>query len=160
VQDRLLQVINETTNDAYFIYALSGLPKVGDALVWDNATRILRALPEDTDAGSGILELIAEKFPSRAEESFRSFLSSGSVQRAETMCGVLWNGHPLAPKILEPLLNDKRELSGFSIPMRVCDRAAHAISHTTDELEFDSDWSTERKDATILKLKEYCAKRR
>ena len=40
------------------------------------------------------------------------------------------------------------------------DRAAQAISHTTEEIKFDSEWSQQRKDAAIVKLKEYCANRR
>jgi hypothetical protein len=161
VRERLRRVINETVNDTYFIQSLSGLglANVDDALVWDNATRILRALPKDTDSGRGILELIVQRFPTKAEETFRSFLSTGSARRAESMCRVLWDGHPLAPKILAPLLDDQRELSGFSMSMRVCDRAAQAISHTADEITFDSEWPQETKDATILKLKEYCANR-
>jgi len=160
VQEHLLQVVSETASDIYFMHALMGLSNVDDAVVWGNATRILSALPDDTDAGRGILELIAKRSPDRAEEAFRSFLSSGSAQRAETMCVVLWHGHPLSPKVLAPLLDDKRALSGFSIPMRVCDRAAQAISHTTDEIKFDEEWSQQRKDAAILTLKEYCSTRR
>lgn len=76
------------------------------------------------------------------------------------MCRVLWYHHPLSPKILAPLLDDKRELSGFSIPMRVCDRAAQAISHTTEEINFDSEWPEKSKDAAIEKLKEYCSQYR
>ncbi|MCA9217898.1 MAG: hypothetical protein KDB27_32735 [Planctomycetales bacterium] len=160
VRERLLQVIRETANDTYFIHALAGLDNVQDAVVWDNATRILSGLPQDTEAGRGILALIANKFPDKAEELFKSFLATGSPKRAETMCVVLWYGHPLSPKILAPLLDDKRELSGFSIPLRVCDRAAQAISHTTEEIKFDSEWSQQMKDAAIVKLKEYCENRR
>ena len=59
-------------------------------------------------------------------------------------------------EILAPLLDDKRELSGFTIPMRVCDRAAEAISHTSKDNPFDSDWGVKRKDEQIAKLKQYC----
>lgn len=160
VRERLMQVIKETGNDAYFILALTGLGNVQDAVVWDNATRILRGLPQDTETGRGLLELLANIFPHKAEELFKSFLAADSPKRAETMCVVLWYGHPLSPKILAPLLDDKRELSGFSTPMRVCDRAAQAISHTTEEIKFNSDWSRQRKDVAILKLKEYCENQR
>lgn len=159
VRERLLRVIKETLNDMYFTHALSGLGNVEDKLVWDNATRILSALPGDTGGGSGILELIAKRFPDKAEALFRSFLSNGNAQRANTMCEVLWYYHPLSPRILAPLLDDKRKLSGFSIPMRVCDRAAQAISHTAQTIKFDEEWPQPEKDAAILKLKEYCKNR-
>ena len=45
---------------------------------------------------------------------------------------------------------------GFSIPMRVCDRAAQAISHTTDKIKFDSEWTAAQKDEAIINLKHYC----
>ena len=160
VQDRLLQVLNETNNDTYFLHALAGLDSAEDKLVWDNATRILKTLPDDTDRGDGILQLIAERFSDKAEDIFKAFLSTGSARRAETMCRVLWYGHPLSCEILAPLLDDRRELSGFSIPMRVCDRAAQAISHATDEIEFNSEWPQQTKDATIAKLKKYCSNHR
>jgi len=41
---------------------------------------------------------------------------------------------------LGSLLDDKRKLNGFTIPIRVCNRAAQAISHTTNKFEFDTDW--------------------
>jgi len=160
VRERLLRVLKETGNETYFMHALSGLNGVDKEMVWQNATRILDALPDDTDAGRDILELIGNRFPDKAEASFKSFLAKGTPQRAETMCVVLWYGHALAPKLLSPLLDDKRKLSGFSTPVRVCDRAAQAISHTTKVIRFDSEWSQERKDAAIVEIKAYCKNRR
>ena len=40
--------------------------------------------------------------------------------------------------------------------MRVCDRAAQAISQTADKVKFDSEWSVKRKAKTIVKFKQYC----
>ena len=160
VQERLLQVLKQTDNDTYFLHALAGLGDVEDKLVWDNATRILKTLPDDTDRGDGILQLIAERFPDTAEDTFKTFLSTGSAKRAETMCRVLWYDHPLSCKVLAPSLDDRRELSGFSIPIRVCDRAAQAISNAIDEIEFNSEWPRRRKDATIVKLKKHCLSQR
>ena len=47
-------------------------------------------------------------------------------------------------------------LEGFTIPLRVCDRAAQAITHTAKEIKFDSDWALADRDAAIVKLKKYC----
>jgi len=66
----------------------------------------------------------------------------------------------LSPKILGPLPDDQRELSGFSIPLRVCDSAAQAISHAKREIEFDRERFQKGKDAAVAKLKEYCENRR
>ena len=132
VRERLLQVIKETNSDTYFVYALAGLDHADDALAWEHATRILKGLPYDTKGGQGILEMIAKRFPDKAEECFKSFLAPGSRERAQTMCVVLWYGHPLAPKVLAPLLDDKRELDGFTVRTRVCDYAAHAIGNAKD----------------------------
>jgi len=103
-----------------------------------------------------MLQMIGERFPDEAKRIYKGFLSKGSARRAKTMCFVLWYGNPMSRDVLAPLLDDKRELDGFAIPMRVCDRAAEAISHTTDEITFDCAWSVQRKDATIVTLKEYC----
>lgn len=160
VRERLLHIARTTNNETYFMHALSGLSEAPDEVVWENATRILNSLPKDSELGRGILQLIASKFPDKAEEVFESFLAAGSQQRAKTMCDVLWYGHPLSLKILAPLLDDKRELSGFSIPTRVCDRAAQAISHTSDDIKFDTDWPQRTRDEVIVKLKKYCESRR
>jgi hypothetical protein len=63
---------------------------------------------------------------------------------------------PWAKELLAPLLDDKRELTGFTVPMRVCDRAAQAISHTTEDIRFDTEWTVTRKDEVIERLKRYC----
>ncbi len=157
VQDRLLEIIRSTKNEQYFMAALAGLAESDDAMVLGLAEKILDGLPDETERGREMLEMIGERFPDKAKDIYEDFLSKGSARRAETMCVVLWYGGPLSAEVLAPLLDDKRKLDGFSIPMRVCDLAAQAISHTTDELRFDSDWSLPRKDATILKLKRYCA---
>lgn len=156
VQDKLREIIATTANDEYFMAALGGLDETDDATVLHLTKKILRGLPANTDQGRSMLEMIGKRFPDDAKEVYKEFLKSNSPQRAETMCRVLWYDNPFSKEILAPLLNDKRKLEGFSIPMRVCDRAAQAISHTTNEIEFDSDWSTRRKDAVIEKLKEYC----
>lgn len=125
-------------------------------MILELAKKILDGLPKETDQGGKMLEMIGKRFPAKAKGIYQGFLRAGSARRAETMCGVLWYGNPMSKDILAPLLNDKRKLEGFSIPMRVCDRAAQAISHTTDKIEFDSDWSVKRKDEVIVKLIQYC----
>jgi hypothetical protein len=157
VGDRLRQVVSETRNETYFLHALSGLDVVDDEVVWINVCRILKTLPDDATNGKDLLEMVTVEFPSAAEKTLKLFLSKGSATRANTVCEVLWYSDPMSPGILAPLLDDRRELTGFTTPIRVCDRAAEAISHTAKGIEFDSDWSLQRRDAAILVLKKYCA---
>lgn len=158
VQNQLREVIKTTRNPEYFMAALAGLEKSDDQLILDRSTRILDGLPRNTDQGHALLQMIGNRFPENARDIFQSFLSKRSTQRAETMCSVLWHGSVYATEVLEPLLDDKRKLDGFDIPMRVCDRAAEAISHATDRIGFDSQWSLARRDRAILELKQFCAK--
>ncbi len=156
VQNKLLQILNTTKNDQYLVTALSGLNGVDDDVLLPLVAKIITELPSETDQGEELLKLIGERFPESAEDLYKGFLASGSAKRAETMCSVLWYGKPLAKVVLAPLLDDQRELEGFTTPLRVCDRAAQAISHTTQEIKFDSDWTLAARDAAIAKLKRYC----
>ncbi len=156
VQAKLVEIIKTTANDVYFMSALSAVSDLDADLVSDRAVAILNGLPDETDQGRELLGMIRKRFPDEAKEVFESFLRAKTPQRAETLCRVLWYNDPLAIEILAPLLDDKRPLEGFSIPMRVCDRAAQAISHTTEDISFDSEWSISRKDSTIQELKQYC----
>ena len=156
VREKLREILTTTTNDAYFMAALPAIADSDSERVFELACEILSGLPDDTEQGRSLLEMIGERYPDRARSVYEAFLEPGSARRAETMCRILWNGHELSIELLAPMLDDKRPLTGFSIPMRVCDRAAQAISHTTEEIRFDSEWSTARKDEQIEKLKAYC----
>lgn len=156
VRDKLLEIVKATANDDYFMAAIPAIDRSHDALIGDLARNLLATLPDDTKDGEQLLKLIGERFPDKARPIYQSFLSKGSANRAGTMCNVLWYGNPLSKEILAPLLDDKRSLPGFSISMRVCDRAAQAISHTSREIRFDTDWNQTKRDEAIEKLKQYC----
>ena len=156
VRDKLLAIVRSTSNEAYFMAALPAAPRSQNDLVWKSAVAILDKLPAETERGEELLGMIGERFPDRAKAVYRSFLAAGSPQRAETLCVVLWDGNPLAIELLAPLLDDKRSLNGFVKPMRVCDRAATAVSQATRTIPFDSDWSTAEKDKQIEVLRKYC----
>ena len=158
VQERLLDILQRTRSADYFMAALEGVnqPKGDTVLVL--AKKVLEGLPKDTDQGENMLQMIGERYPGSARGIYLDFLKTGSARRAETMCRVLWYGNPLSKEILAPLLDDKRDLEGFSSPMRVCDRAAQAISNTTDKIRFDSEWTAAQKDEAIIKLKQVLRK--
>ncbi|TWU59405.1 hypothetical protein Poly51_21930 [Rubripirellula tenax] len=151
-----------TINDQYFTKMLAALERSGKRdpeWLWKRAIHILNGLPDATKQGQDLLELIGDRFPDRAENVYREFLAKGTTERAETMCVLLWSDHPLALKILAPLLDDERLMSGFSVPMRVCDRAATAISHRLKKPRFDSEWSLRVKDDLITRYKAECIRR-
>ena len=159
VRDKMLRIVKSTANDGYFMAAIPAVDRKQDQVVLQSARRILAGLAPDTDQGQLLLMMIGERFPSDAKSVYRNFLAAGSARRAETMCRVLWYSHPWSAEILAPLLDDNRSLSGFAIPMRVCDRAAQAISNGAPRREFDSDWGTAEKDRAIEKIKKYCAEK-
>ncbi len=156
VRDKLREIVETTRNASYFMAAIPAVDDADKELVFGCARDLLEGLPEDTDQGEALLKMIGERYPDRAKPLYKAFLSTGSTKRSKTMCDVLWYGNEMSPELLAPLLDDTRPLDGFSIPMRVCDRAAQAISHTSEKISFDSDWSTTRKDQQIEKIKEYC----
>lgn len=156
VRKKLVEIVETTTNDDYFMAALPATDRSNDALILKRARELLAALPSDTDRGESILKMIGQRFPEQAKSVYRSFLATNSARRAETMCVVLWYGNPMAVEILAPMLDDKRPVPGFSRSMRVCDRAATAISQASEKIRFDSDWAEEEKDHVIEKLKQYC----
>jgi hypothetical protein len=158
VKAELLEIVKTTKNDAYFMAALPAVDKSQNELILTLARNLLANLPEDTSEGQDLLAMIGERFPDQAKKIYRSFLAKGSAKRAATMCVVLWYGNPMAKEILAPLLEDKRILSGFTIPMRVCDRAATAISQASGTIKFDAEWPLKEKDHQIELLKKYCRK--
>jgi hypothetical protein len=159
VQGKLLEIVKTTANYDYFMAALAAIDRPNDQLTLERARDLLAKLPEDTSQGLGLLQMIGERFPDEARSIYKSFLATGSVSRAATMCCVLWYNNPMSVEVLAPLLDDKRLVPGFSDSTRVCDRAAQAISNTSEKIRFDSEWSTEKKDQQIEKLKQYCRER-
>jgi hypothetical protein len=157
VQERLLQVVKTTDDEQYFCIALAGLKKVEDAAVSENITRILKDLPDDSANMQWLLTFVVGRFPERAESVCRELLASASARRAGTVCLALSEGNPLAKQLLPPLLDDRRDLTGYSIRLRVCDLAARAINHANVDVEFNTDWPTSRRDEAIEQIKAYCA---
>lgn len=156
VRAKLLELLKLSANEEYFMAALPAIDRTHDKDILDAARKLLDGLPADSKEGLAVLRMLGNRFPEDAREVYGNFLATGSANRAEIMCEVLWYGNPLSKELLAPLLDDKRELSGFSIPMRVCDRAAQAISHSATDIRFDSDWNTKQKDAQIERLKQFC----
>ena len=149
VRSRLLQMVQTTTNDAYFAAALPVLGKSQDALVMKLAHKLLDSLPPDTQQGENTLTMIGERFPKEARAIYQDFLKGNRANRAGTMCRVLGYGNPLAQELLGLTLTDKRALPDLYVLRRVCDRAAAAISHTSEGLKFDLDADEQSRDKQI-----------
>jgi hypothetical protein len=158
VREKLFAMLRATSHESYLLAALPAADRSQDDVVWKSANAILDKLPAETDRGENMLQMIGERFPDRAKTVYRKFLALGTVSRAATMCDVLWYGNPLAIELLAPMLDDKRPMPAYPCPIRLCDRAATAISQATGTIEFDSDWSTAAKDQRIKAIKEYCKK--
>ncbi len=163
VRSKLFEIVKTTANDRHFMAALPAIDRSNDQLILKLARELVANLPEETNRGKGLLKMIGERFPDQAKAIYKSFLITGSANRAGTMCNVLWDGNPMSVEILAPLLDDKRSLPGFersltrfTSRLRICDRAATAISQTSKDIRFDSDWGTDWKDQQIEKLRQYC----
>jgi hypothetical protein len=159
VRDKLAAVIQTTSNEAYFWAALPAMDRSRDELVWKSAVAMLDKLPPDADRGLELLKMIGQRFPDRAQAVYLKFMAPGTVQRAEVLCNVLSNGNPMAIEVLAPLLDDKRPLTGYPLPMRVCDRAAEAMSEAEKAISFDSRYGEASRDKQIEAIKEYCKKK-
>ncbi len=133
VRAKLFDILKRSGNERYFMAALPAVDRSEDKAILDAAVKLLAKFPADSKSGGWILPMIGERFPNEAKTVFQSFLAPGSANRAGTMCKVLLHAHPLSKELLAPLLDDKRELTGFTIRMRVCDRAAEAISYTSKD---------------------------
>ena len=146
VREKLFAILRATSHESYFLAAVPAVDRSQDNVVWKSANAILHKLPAETDRGVNLLKMLGERFPDRAKTVYRKFLAPGTVSRAATMCDVLWYGNPLAIELLAPMLDNKRPMAAYPRPMRLCDRAATAISQATGTIKFDSDWSTAERD--------------
>lgn len=147
-----------TTNDDYFLAALPAASDADRAAVLAHARSILEQLPAQTRRGQRLLEMIGERYPQELEGILRQFIANRDVERIETTCGVLWSSHPLAKPLLAPFLDDTRLIPGLARDITVREQAAEAMSHSAKHIQFQSDWSTERKEAAIGRLKVWAAK--
>jgi hypothetical protein len=107
--------------------------------------------------GEALLCALLDRFPGSAKPVFERCLRGGSPLRCETVCDVLWiKSAPWAEELLGPLLDDRRELSrtGTSIPKRVCDVAALALTENYPELEFELAGTHTDRDKQIAVIRE------
>ena len=156
VLKQLEHIVNVATDPDTFIIAAKAVPQESWEAVLTRAKQILAELPAKTTDGRQLLSLVVEKSPADAERILVEFLKPNTVQRCNTVCVVVWSGNPLSQKVLLPLLDDQRELVGFNSGLRVCDRAAQAISHSIEGLRFSTSWSQSDRDQRISVIKEYC----
>lgn len=154
VQEELERILRTSRDPGLFTVAATVKAQDSWKDVLERARGVLRGLPPDTKDGGQLLELIVEKSPADAESVFNDFLTPNTPSRCNTACEVLWE-NPLSQKVLVPLLDDDRSIPGVRQSVR--DRAASAISHSIESIDFDSLWLRSSKDAAILKIKEHCS---
>lgn len=155
VQAELETIVIQSRDPELFTVAANVLTPDSWENVLARAREVLSGLPPDTKDGRQLLELIVERAPSDAEAILVEFLKPNTPSRCNTVCEVLWYGNPLSQKVLVPLLDDDRSIPGVRQSVR--DRAASAISHSIEAIEFDSLWFRSSRDAAIQKIKEHCA---
>ncbi|QDT74503.1 hypothetical protein [Lacipirellula limnantheis] len=156
VQAELERILSTSGDPGLFTVAATVKAQDSWKDVLDRARGVLNGLPPDTKDGGQLLEFIVEKSPADAESVFKDFLKPNTPSRCNSACEVLWE-NPLSQKVLVPLLDDDRSIPGVRQSVR--DRAASAISHSIESIDFDSLWLRSSKDAAILKIKEYCSQR-
>ncbi|SFI08603.1 hypothetical protein [Planctomicrobium piriforme] len=133
VREKLYQIALNTVNEDYFMFALPAFERDQDEVVLQTARKLLAGLPAETDRGLALLTMIRDRFPKEAKDVFVSFLEPKTTGRIETMCRVLWYGHPLGSEVLSPFLEDERELHGFIKPIRVRNRVREALRNGESE---------------------------
>jgi hypothetical protein len=157
VQERLLKLLETTTNDRNFLVLQRAFGPEHDILVRQRMLGWIEAFPESGDVwdGDSLLRALIERFPSDARPLCKQFIESPSLRRKDIVINVLWN-HPWAPELLPPLLEDQRPFGHYSEGDRVCDRAAQAISNNLPDQSFDSDSPVASRDEQIHKIKLQC----
>jgi hypothetical protein len=158
VRGVLREFLFRTTNDLYFLAALPAASDADRAAVLAHAKSILEQFPAQSQRGQLLLSMIGERYPQDLEAVLRQFMLNQEVERIETTCCVLWSNHPLAKPLLAPFLDDTRLIPGLAGEITVRERAAQAMSHAAKHIQFDSDWSADRKEAAIRRLKAWAAK--
>ncbi|HCO24642.1 MAG: hypothetical protein CME31_10875 [Gimesia sp.] len=158
VQDRLQEIARTTANPDYFRVAVFGLVQPVPPPIFRNAKIILASLPEKSNHVGNILYVINMKIPHRSKEFFKEFReTTKSAQRLGRLCDIMNYGSSIDIDLICSLLDDQRQIEGYEYPMRVCDRAADALSYKIDKIWFDTEWSFKRRDEAIMELKKYCA---
>jgi hypothetical protein len=91
VRAKLFDLLKRSGNEAYFLAALPAIDRSHDKTIGEAARKLLAKLPSDTKDGAGLLQILGERFPKEAKQVYWNFLSTGSANRAGTMCVVLWD---------------------------------------------------------------------
>jgi hypothetical protein len=154
VRGRLFELMKSTQDPYYFIWLQEGFGAEHDALVLKRAKDFINAITGDTSDGPGdsLLKMMGERFPEEALPILKEFVASPSLARRHAVINALWNS-PLAGELLPPLLEDQRKIDFPLVRIRVCDRAAQAISNNNENLKFDDESPQGTRDQQIEKFK-------
>ena len=129
----------------------------------------VRAIWTSKDASQHLLAALEGAFGAVAKPLFIRYMQAASVQRCVTLCSVLRQSRQKWDlELLAPLLLDKRPLSWThpvspsqsepSLPIRVCDEAAGAISENHPDLPFKMTGAYEDLNRQIAAMRERISK--
>lgn len=162
MRDAMLDIFRRTDD---LDVALAVLPSVNQSrpeLVVPYLRAEIKKLPEsEKDArgnGHDLLLALGEYAGKGAKTDYENYLRDGSLQRRETMCWVLEKIHPeWALEFLTPMLTDRGIIRD---KLRVCDRAAMALSETHPDLKFELEGTFVELDRRIKALREQISRRK
>jgi hypothetical protein len=153
IRDAVRSIFQRTGDIHILLAALSGIDQSDENLILPRIESLLKQVPrkENFVHGHGYHLLVAaeQRLGSAAKPLFFSYLKDAGAMRCYSVCEVLkrTNGD-WAIELLRPLLADKRVVRGYthraaegdnenSVPMRVCDAVAEALSMQHPELKFE-----------------------
>jgi hypothetical protein len=165
VQSAVTAMFRKTTD---LDVILAAMPAVEDAKeVNDRLVGLVARLPADDPRSDGqrILIALAKRSPQAARPVFETYLGKGGFHRRLKMCDILEAvSVPYAVEILRPFLADTQEppwrygMDG-ELRLRVCDRAAMALSRLVPDLKFTAPARFEDRDREIAAVRATLARR-
>ncbi len=169
VRDAFAGIYRRTDDPRILTTVLPGLEAAEAKTLNGRLEALLEKLPESEEDPGGeghyILSFLIDRLGEKARPLIDSYLRKATLQRSWTVCDVLMDSKSVwAKELLIPLLVDKRQaefpkswsgtykdfrFSGQQITLRLCDKAAWALSELDPDLKFKYSSRPEELDAQI-----------
>lgn len=151
----LRRFLDSTSNETLFFAALPNRYAVPewDEMIVRRATEMLDSLPEETDGGNRLLDLVVDRSPDEGRKVLLTFLKGRNRRRIQTVCHVSFS-EPVAAEVLGPLLEDRRLMDpkSESDEIRVRDRVAMRLRGSLPGFDYGIDWPPEDRDEAIRNI--------